>query len=147
MKASQTMQSTVGSARWVPMDDETRGAALIRRRLRLGIKSPQALDDAATRFGMPIDRKTIWKAERNDPSVSEGSYIRIESLLEKIEYETGVDEDEAAVEPSGGDMVEFTLTIEALGLKAAVKGPVADMAALKEQLAALVREIRAAGPD
>jgi len=140
------MQSTVGSARWVPMDDETRGAALIRRRLRLGIKSPQALDDAATRFGMPIDRKTIWKAERNDPSVSEGSYIRIESLLDKIEYETGVDEDEAVVEPSG-EMVEFTLTIEALGLKAAVKGPVADMTALKEQLAALVREIRASGPD
>lgn len=111
------------------MSDETRGHAIKRRRLALGIKS---LRDFADKSG--VDRAAITKAEAGDGS--EGTYDRLEAWLTKFEEEVGADD------VSDEGYIEFRLS-GVFGVDSIiVKGPIGDAAELEHTVARLVRELR-----
>lgn len=111
------------------MSDETRGHAIKRRRLALGIKS---LRDFADKSG--VDRAAITKAE--DGNGSEGTYDRLEAWLTKFEEEVGADDS------TDEGYIEFRLS-GVFGVDSIiVKGPIGDAAELEQTVARLVRELR-----
>lgn len=122
------MNATTDDAGLLPMSDETRGHAIKRRRLDLGIKS---LREFADRTG--VDRGAITKAESGQGS--EGTYDRLESWLDRFEEETGSDD-------AGSDYIEFRLS-GVFGVDSiVVRGPVGDASELEQSVARLVRELR-----
>ena len=122
------MNATADDAGLLPMSDETRGHAIKRRRLGLGITS---LREFADRTG--VDRGAITKAERGHGS--EGTYDRLESWLDRFEEETGNDD-------PGSDYIEFRLS-GVFGVDSiVVRGPVSDASELEQSVARLVRELR-----
>lgn len=74
-----------GTARLLPMSDETRGHAIRDRRLALGIKS---LREFAKESG--IDREALSKAEAGEGSAQ--TYERAEAWLTAAEEEAGHDD-------------------------------------------------------
>lgn len=71
------------------MDDTSRGEALKRRRLALGIKSLREFAE-----GTGIDRGALAKAEQG--VASDGTYERAEAWLTRQEVENGHDDEPAA---------------------------------------------------
>lgn len=123
------MNNATSEAGLLPMSDETRGHAIKRRRLALGIKS---LRDFADKSG--VDRAAITKAE--DGNGSEGTYDRLEAWLTKFEEEVGADDS------TDEGYIEFRLS-GVFGVDSIiVKGPIGDAAELEQTVARLVRELR-----
>lgn len=85
-----------------------------------------------------IDRKTLNRAIAG-AGTRGSTYTAILHELDRLEKRVG------GVEPSGDDYVEFTVEGN-FGVRAVVKGPVKDMAALQEAVARLVRDMRPEPP-
>lgn len=116
--------------RSVPVSDETRGHAIKRRRLALGM-SVNALAKK-----VEMDRATLTAAEAGDPRTTDLTYTRVENWLTDFEAEIG------AADPSpSDDLVEFRLSGN-FGVDVVVKGPVANLAELEGSIARLLREMR-----
>lgn len=109
------------------MSDETRGEAIKRRRLAMGIKSVREFSEATG-----VDRGALSKAEAGQ--ASEGTYERVESWLDRMEHETGHDE------PSGP--LRFTLH-DVFGVgEIIVEGPSDRPDELVQAVAKLLAEIQ-----
>lgn len=110
------------------MSDETRGHSIRDRRLALGIKSVREFAEAAG-----IDRGAVTKAENGEGS--EGTYLRLESWLDRMEEETGTDD--TVREP-----LRFTFhDVYGIG-ELIVEGPVDNPDALVASVTKLLKEIR-----
>ena len=124
------MIETRNSAGLVPVSDETRGHAIKRRRLALGM----SINALAKKVEM--DRATLTAAEAGDPRSTDLTYTRIEKWLDDFEAETGADE------PAGPEeLVEFRLSGN-FGVDVVVRGPVSNLAELEGSIARLLREMR-----
>lgn len=125
------MSNTLDRADWSVVTGEDRGAAIQGRIDRLGISDREFHE----RTG--IDRKTLRRAINNDDAVRASTYGAIEAALTELErLVKGV--------PAGDSeehLVEFTVEGN-FGVRAIVKGPISDMAALQEAAARLVAEIK-----
>lgn len=77
------MQGTVNGAGLRPVNNETRGEAIKRRRLALGIKSVRQF---AERAG--VDRQAVGRAERGE-TTTPGTLERLEAWLDRFEEDTG----------------------------------------------------------
>lgn len=135
------------SARLVTVTDEdeettrvARGAEIKRRRLALGIKSP---NDLAKRSG--VYRDTVQAAENGKASV--GTYERLEAFLDEFDSDREeLEADEATTaEVRPADFMELEVTVDAVGLHIIGKGSSANMDEVRRQIADLYREIRGKG--
>lgn len=117
------------------------GEEIRDRRTRLGM----TIKDLAAQAG--IDRGWLSKiekdqleGERRDSTV--GAILR---TLDRLEEETGAGDHAGAsvVGDPGDDLIEFTIEGN-FGVRAVVRGPVRDMAQLKEAVTSLVREMKSA---
>lgn len=134
------------------MSDETRGHALRRRRLELGIKSQRGLVYFAEEQGLEISRSAIRAAEKGE--ASKETYARYEVILDRLAQirqaaeergeldtlEDVYDEDESDVSIRG-DMVEIHAKVGG-DVDIIAKAPVASMSELKDAIADLIREAR-----
>lgn len=133
------MPQTALAATLAPMgdaDEETRGQAILRRMRRIGMTNTSLAKEAR---GM--DRTTVSRAIRDDPTVTDTTYERLEGTLDRIEHELGYGGPDAVMS-TGAGLVEF----EVDGDHVIVKGPVADVDALAALVAKLIRNIRDATP-
>ena len=112
-------------------DLEARGAAITKRRTRLGINS---VSDLATRAG--VDRGTVTKAENGNAAVR--TYQQLEAWLDRFEEEIGAND-----EPDNG-LVEFRLTGN-FGVDVVVRGPVSDIDKLRAAVSALMSDLGESG--
>lgn len=119
------------------VDEETRGQRIRRRRLALGIKSYEEFAEAT---GM--SRGAVTRAEKDDPTVSETTYERLEIWLTNFEHETGSDASTVSVDASR--TVRFSLAGN-FGVEVVVEGPVEDMAEMREQVSKLVADMERRG--
>lgn len=78
-----------------PVDNESRGEAIKRRRLALGIDSYRRFAEATGR-----DRGTLTAAEEGSPSTTTATLDWLEAWLTRAEAEAGLGEPSAAA-PSG----------------------------------------------
>ena len=115
-----------------PVDEETRGHAIKRRREALGM----SINALAKKVGM--DRATLTSAEADEERTTDLTYRRIENWLTDFEAETG------AGDSSGDDLVEFRLSGN-FGVDVVVKGPVANLPELERSISRLLREMRDPG--
>lgn len=109
---------------------ETRGQAIKRRRLEHGIRYVTELAEATG-----VNREAVTKAEKDDPTTSEGTYQRLEAWLDAFDQRTG-HEDAPHIE-----QIEFTVEGD-FGVKVTVKGPITDRAALEDSVTKIIRSIR-----
>lgn len=119
---------TIERADLMPMTDETRGHAIKRRRLALGIKSVRQV---ATKSG--VSREAVTAAESG--TASNETYDRLEAWLDTFEEETGHD-----VEPDDQGVVTFRLS-GSFGVDVALSGPVENLAELEASVRRLIREM------
>lgn len=134
------METPVGEAGFLPMSSETRGHAIKQRRETLGIFSGYEFERASERVGILVRRALLGKAESGE--ASDASYIKIETVLSRLEEEMG--QESPAAEPPASDdekTVEFRLSGN-FGVDVVVKGPVSDMNELEGAVARLIREMR-----
>lgn len=87
-----------------------------------------------------IDRKTLRRAVAGEERVRPTTYDMIEAALDKLEQLTAGVPTRAITDP-GDDLVEFTIEGN-FGVRAVVKGPVRDMAALQSAVTKLVRDMQ-----
>lgn len=128
----------------LPVSNETRGHAIKRRRMALGIKS---YDEFVKATG--VSRGAITRAEKGDPSTSEATFLRLEAWLDRIEHETSSDaEDQAAAvaEPESSGVVEYRLSGD-FGVDLVVKGPVSNMTEMEASISRIFRNIRSQQDD
>ena len=109
------------------------GEDIKRRRAALGM-SVSKLAEAAK-----IDRGRLSALEAGDSSVRASTIGAVESALDRLEAEIGMDQPSAVRDP--GDYVEFRLSGN-FGVDVVVRGPVRDMDALEQQVERLLREMR-----
>jgi transcriptional regulator with XRE-family HTH domain len=108
------------------MSNQTRGHAIYKRRVALGLDS---LHEFAQATG--VSRQTIARAEKGDPSVTETTYTKLETWLDRFEEETGSPMPKAVPEPG---IIEYRL----FGADLVVKGPVANIAEMEASVARLI---------
>lgn len=133
------MQQVLNTAELLPMSNETRGRAITKRRMALGITSrsgfEQAMKDQAAKnqgWGKHVSREKIAAAEEG--SASDAIYERLETWLNRMEEETNP----AAGESADAKLVTFH--IAAIGVT--VKGPVSDLAEIEAAVARLIQDTR-----
>jgi transcriptional regulator with XRE-family HTH domain len=115
--------------------NETRGRALKRRRLSLGIKSISELHRESG-----LSREAITAAEEGHGSTA--TYERLEAWFDRFEHETGSDAGEAAAHMENNNgIVEFTVEGD-FGVRVVVRGPIADVEALERSVGRIVTTIR-----
>lgn len=124
------METALSQAGLAVVADETRGQAIKRRRLALGIKSQHVL---AKQSG--VSRDAVMAAEAGD--ASETTYGRLEAWLSGIEEETGMD---ASSSPSERGLVTFRLSGN-FGVEVTVQGPVENVAELEAAVERLIRKV------
>lgn len=112
-------------------DDAERGEAIRRRRLAQGFRS---LRQFAERSG--VSREAVTAAERGEARGD--TYQRLEAFLDAFEHEVG--EDEPVVQ-----MLE--VTVEGENVRAIVRAPAGDPAALEEAVAAIIRALKSSPND
>lgn len=117
------------------MDNLERGKAIKHRRIKLGITTPAEFA-RATR----VDRQTIERVEEEGRGRS-STYDKLEAWLDDRDHQHDEDAPTTPVEAEHEDMLEMSLTIAALGIEAAVKGPAAHPEVIREQLLNLVRGV------
>lgn len=124
------MTATSSRLQPVTIDDgdkaerEARGTAIAKRRAAMGMNRVE-LSEASG-----VDRGIISKAERGD--ASPGTFDRLEAWFDARDAENGG--------PFGKPAVfEMSVTIDAIGFTAAVKGAREDAELMKQQLTDLMR--------
>lgn len=130
-EVTSVMQRTRSSAGLSAVTEESRGQAIVRRRLALGIRSVREFEKAAG-----VSRPAITSAEEGHGS--EATYQRLEAWLDRFEDDT-----EKQSPDNGDDMVELVFE-DVFGVgrmivraRAAYRDEVAEMAAK------VMREFRA----
>lgn len=140
-------QASVG-AEWspvtdgtVPMSKEARGHAINRRRIAQGINSLREFAEATG-----LSRQTIARAEEGDPRTTETTFVRLEAFLDKFDYETSSEAEDAAAAGSGSDeqVVEYRLSGD-FGVDLIVKGPVSNIAEMEASIGRLLAQMRSKG--
>lgn len=126
------MQATLEAPRLLVVNRRA-GEDIKRRRAALGM-SVSKLAEAAK-----IDRGRLSALEAGDSSVRASTIGAVESALDRLEAEIGMDQPSAVRDP--GDYVEFRLSGN-FGVDVVVRGPVRDMDALEQQVERLLREMR-----
>lgn len=115
--------------------DQDAGARIGRRRSKLGM----TLKGLAEESG--VDRDTLSKIEKGGPS--RGSTIgMINSTLDRLEHEMGMDLPAAASDLPAEGLVEFSVSGN-FGVSVIVKGPIKDIAELQAAAARLVEQMQA----
>jgi transcriptional regulator with XRE-family HTH domain len=114
--------------------NESRGQALKKRRLSLGIKSISQLHRESG-----LSREAITAAEEGHGSTA--SYERLEAWFDRFEHETGSEAAEAAEHAENHGIVEFTVDGD-FGVKVVVRGPIQDVEALERSVGRIVASIR-----
>lgn len=114
-----------------PVNTEV-GQGIKKRRTRLGM-SVKALAEAAR-----IDRGRLAAIERGDNNVRPTTLGAVESALDRLEREMGMDDGEGV---EGDDAVEFRVAGN-FGVDVVVKGPVRDLEALEASVARLVQQMQ-----
>lgn len=107
----------------------SRGAAIAQRLSALGVSDRQFHE----RTG--IDRKTLRRAIDGEERVRSSTYHAIESALKELEAER-----EPATSPPAPRTVSFEL--QSGEVSVTVEGPITDVAALRQEVQALVHELR-----
>ena len=132
------MHAVRNAADLPPMGDNQRGQAIQGRLDRLGISDREFHEQTG------IDRKTLRRAVAGAESTRPSTYAAIEVALSKLEERVGA----AGMTPSpiGPDYIEFDVSGEG-GFHVVVKGPIKDAALLREQVSAIIRDIRAKGNE
>lgn len=111
----------------------SRGARIQERLDALGISDREFHETTG------IDRKTLRRAVDGEERVRPGTYAAIEAAVTQLEQRVaGVTEHNDSPED---DMVEFTVEGN-FGVRAVVKGPVRDLAALQDAVAKLVLDMQ-----
>lgn len=110
---------------------EDMGASIRQRREALGMSISRLAIEAR------VDRGRVSALESGDPSVTSRTIGAIEAALSRLETEMGMDLPSTV----GDDMVEFRVSGN-FGVDVVVRGPVRNMAALEEQVAKLIREMK-----
>lgn len=90
-----------------------------------------------------VDRGTLGRALKDDERVGAKTWSRIEQTATKLERELGMDEP-AQVQPIG-DPAEDLVTFEVqgnFGVRAVVKGPVRDLAALQDAVSKIIADMQ-----
>lgn len=119
--------------------DSERGDKIQERLDALGISDREWAAETG------IDRKTLRRAVAGDEKVQSRTYTAIEAELSRLEQLTGGVPGRAISGDPGDDLVEFTIEGN-FGVRAVVKGPVRDMAALQSAVAKLVRDMQTSTP-
>lgn len=122
------------TAQSTPVADSERGERIQERLERLGISDREFHETTG------IDRKTLRRAVSAEGNVRSSTYAAIEAELDKLEEKVAGPQQR----PVGDDLVEFTIEGN-FGVRAVVKGPVRDMAALQDAVTRLVRDMQ--NPD
>jgi len=135
------MHAVANGAQSVGVTDSERAQKIRERLDALGISDREF--EATT----GVDRKALRRAASGEP-VRRSTYVAIETWLDRIEHEVGMDAPPPL--PAGArrigdpadDLVEFTVE-GALGVRAVVKGPIRDLAALQEAVSKLIAGMQA----
>ena len=106
------------------------GAEVRARRLRLGMTIEQLADEA------DVSADTLGDFEAGKRQPRELTLSKVAAALDRIEEEVGID----APTPGAG-VVSFDVSAEG-GFHVVVKGPIADADKLREQVTAIIREMR-----
>lgn len=110
------------------------GSAVRARRLRLGM----TIEDLAREAKVSPDTLSDFEGGVRQPR--DLTVTKILGALDRIEVETGMDDSALDLAQPGG-VVSFDVQAEG-GFHVVVKGPVADADLLREQVTAIIREIR-----
>lgn len=110
------------------------GSAVRARRLRLGM----TIEDLAREAKVSPDTLSDFEGGVRQPR--DLTVSKILSALDRIEVETGMDDPALDLAQQGG-LVSFDVQAEG-GFHVVVKGPVADADLLREQVTAIIREMR-----
>ena len=106
------------------------GERIRQRRTRMGI----SVRDLAKKAG--VDRGQLAKLESGEARSRATTVALIETALDQLEQELGMDAPDVRAE----DMVEFRVAGN-FGVDVVVRGPVRDMAALEESVARLISKM------
>lgn len=113
---------------------ETRGQAIERRMLRLGLTQTALAEESG------VERTTVGKALADNVKVQPRTYARIETALDRLEHEVGYGGPDVVLSTEHG-LMEFEVTGD-FGVRVVVKGPVANAEELEASVARLIRDIR-----
>lgn len=117
-------------------EDAGRGAEIKRRYDALGISDREWMSETG------IDIKTVKRAIADEPGTRPGSYLAIESALDKLEAAVAGKATPGQVGTGAeAGLVEFRLSGN-FGVDVVVKGPITDREALEESVKHLIREMR-----
>jgi hypothetical protein len=122
-----------GAESTLVVDDE-RGRAIQERLDVLGISDREFHEVTG------IDRKTLRRAVAGEDRVLPRTYTAIEAAIDKLEQRVAGIPIRVSDDPAD-DLVEFTVEGN-FGVRAVVKGPVRDMAALQAAVSKLVRDMQ-----
>lgn len=112
------------------------GERIKARRVKLGM-SVKGLAERAN-----IDRGRLAAIEAGDATVRPATVGAVESALDRLEQEMGMDDPPIrAIGNPEDDLVEFTIEGN-FGVRAVVKGPVRDLDALQAAVAKLVQDMQ-----
>lgn len=128
------MQALRDTAESTLVADIERGEKIQERFDALGISDREWYRETG------IDRKTLRRAALNDDKVQSRTYTAIEAELDRLEKRAAGIPGRTISDP-GDDLVEFTIEGN-FGVRAVVKGPVRDMAALQSAVTKLVRDMQ-----
>lgn len=112
--------------------NENPGAEIQERRLKLGM----SVKGLAERAG--IDRGRLAALEAGADNVRDTTIGAVRAALDRIEHEMGMD---LPARDLGDGLVEFAIEGN-FGVRAVVKGPIRDLAALQEAVSRLVRDMQ-----
>lgn len=133
------MNSVLDRAHLTVVDNTERGAAIQRRRLRMGIGSTRKFADE-----LGMDRGAVTKAERGE--ASENTFLRIEAWLDDKDHEMSSDAEEAVAHAE-----TQVVTIKMAGVygieDVTISGPVDHLAELKDLAVELMRDVRERATD
>jgi transcriptional regulator with XRE-family HTH domain len=138
------MDTHVGAERLRHMNNEPaptradRGARIERRMRLIGI-SQRAFAEHAK-----ISRVTVKKAVEGDEGVLERNLRRIETALDELEEEMGIEPEELQQTPAAGPLA-FRMTTPD-GMEIIVSGPVEDADEMREQVMKLIAEFKTNEP-
>ena len=126
------------------MDSIDRGEAIKRRRIALGYKSHESFLKVARRFDATLSRDTLRAVENGEAKVQETTWLRVESVLDRLDEEMSGPNDPTA-EPKEG-LVEFRLSGN-FGVDVVVRGPVSDLAELEAAVGRLLSQMGDTHPN